>query len=102
MRSIEICAYRKAIRIDGIYMLLGISAGESLPHGLDEMPPPKGFTGTPKLTVKMASLIQGFPPEWVFVEKKTPAYRQVGNAFPPPVAKAIGTAILKGDKKIEL
>jgi DNA (cytosine-5)-methyltransferase 1 len=49
----------------------------------------------PKLTVKMAALIQGFPPDWVFVGKKTPAYRQVGNAFPPPVAKAISTAIKK-------
>jgi DNA (cytosine-5)-methyltransferase 1 len=43
----------------------------------------------------MAALIQGFPPDWVFVGKKTPAYRQVGNAFPPPVAKAISTAIKK-------
>jgi DNA (cytosine-5)-methyltransferase 1 len=75
-------------------------------HGLDEMPPSKGFTGAPKLTVKMAALIQGFPPEWIFVGKKTPAYRQVGNAFPPPVAKAIGTAIMKallqGDKEYNL
>ncbi len=75
-------------------------------HGLDEMPPSKGFTGTPKLTVRMAALIQGFPPDWVFVGKKTPAYRQVGNAFPPPVAKAIGTAIkkalLQGDKEFNL
>jgi DNA (cytosine-5)-methyltransferase 1 len=70
------------------------------------MPPPKGFTGMPKLTVKMAALVQGFPTDWVFVGKKTPAYRQVGNAFPPPVAKAIGTAIkkalLQGDKEINL
>ncbi|AEY67532.1 DNA cytosine methyltransferase [Clostridium sp. BNL1100] len=75
-------------------------------HGLDEIPPAKDFTGDPKLTVKMASLLQGFPPEWVFVGKKTPAYRQVGNAFPPPVAKAVGTAIkkaiLQGDKQINL
>jgi len=32
---------------------------------------------------------------WEFVGKKTPAYRQVGNAFPPPVAEAIGGAIKK-------
>lgn len=78
---------------------LGVNA-----HGLEDMPPPKGFKGMPKLTVKMAALIQGFPPEWVFVGKKTPAYRQVGNAFPPPVAKAIGLAIkkalLRGDKEM--
>lgn len=61
--------------------------------GLADMPPEKGFVGNPKLTVKMAALVQGFPPDWQFAGKKTPAYRQVGNAFPPPVAKAIGIAI---------
>jgi DNA (cytosine-5)-methyltransferase 1 len=62
--------------------------------GLTDRPPEKGFVGNPKLTVKMAALVQGFTPEWEFVGKKTPAYRQVGNAFPPPVAKAIGNAII--------
>jgi DNA (cytosine-5)-methyltransferase 1 len=61
--------------------------------GLADASPEKGFVGNPKLTVKMAALVQGFPPEWQFAGKKTPAYRQVGNAFPPPVAKAIGSAI---------
>ena len=60
---------------------------------LADEPPPEGFSGMPKLTVKMAALIQGFPPDWVFVGKKTPAYRQVGNAFPPPVARAVGISI---------
>ncbi len=63
--------------------------------GLAENPPDETFTGHPKLTVKMAALVQGFPPDWEFVGKKTPAYRQVGNAFPPPAAKAIGVAIKK-------
>lgn len=58
-----------------------------------EEPPAEDFIGNPRLTIKMAALIQGFPPEWTFSGKKTPAYRQVGNAFPPPVAKAIGLAI---------
>lgn len=61
--------------------------------GLADLPPAKDFTGLPRLTVKMAALVQGFPAEWQFVGKKTPAYRQVGNAFPPPVAKAIGQSI---------
>lgn len=61
--------------------------------GVVDLPPAEGFVGTPRLTVKMAALIQGFDPEWEFVGKKTPAYRQVGNAFPPPVARAIGLAI---------
>ncbi len=57
--------------------------------------PPKGFEGMPKLTVKMAALIQGFPASWEFIGKKTSAYRQVGNAFPPPVAKAVASSIYK-------
>jgi len=61
--------------------------------GLVDSPPSWNFEGMPRLTVKMAALIQGFPKEWVFVGKKTPAYRQVGNAFPPPVAKVIGESI---------
>lgn len=61
--------------------------------GLADQPPLKEFTGMPRLTVKMAALVQGFPADWQFIGKKTPAYRQVGNAFPPPVAKAIGQSI---------
>lgn len=49
--------------------------------------------GGPMLTVKQAAIIQGFPPDWVFSGGKTAQYRQVGNAFPPPVAKAVGKAI---------
>jgi DNA (cytosine-5)-methyltransferase 1 len=60
---------------------------------LAEMPPDKNHEGEPRLTVKMAALLQGFPPEWEFTGKKTNAYRQVGNAFPPPVAKAVGLQI---------
>jgi len=69
--------------------------------GLADMPPGKGFTGSPRLTVKMAALVQGFPPDWDIIGKKTPAYRQVGNAFPPPVAKAIGHAIFTALSAVE-
>ncbi|MCI3930926.1 DNA cytosine methyltransferase [Streptomyces sp. AN091965] len=48
----------------------------------------------PMLTVEQAAIIQGFPPEWGFEGGKTAQYRQVGNAFPPPVAKAVGKSIL--------
>lgn len=37
----------------------------------------------------MVARIQGFPDHWEFFGRKTTAYRQVGNAFPPPVAKAV-------------
>jgi DNA (cytosine-5)-methyltransferase 1 len=47
----------------------------------------------PRLTVRMVARLQGFPDSWEFAGRKTAAYRQVGNAFPPPVARALGIAI---------
>jgi len=55
--------------------------------------PDPDFVGTPRLTVPMVARIQGFPDDWKFYGKKTSAYRQVGNAFPPPVAKAVATKL---------
>jgi DNA (cytosine-5)-methyltransferase 1 len=63
--------------------------------GLSDEPPVPGFHGMPRLTVKMTARIQGFPDSWKFVGRKTAAYRQIGNAFPPPVAKAVGLKIYK-------
>jgi DNA (cytosine-5)-methyltransferase 1 len=62
---------------------------------LAELPPDADYPidALPRLTVRMAARIQGFPDSWEFAGKKTAAYRQVGNAFPPPVAAAVGTAI---------
>lgn len=48
---------------------------------------------TPRLTNRMVARIQGFPDSWEFVGKKTSVYRQIGNAFPPPVAEAVGRSI---------
>lgn len=61
--------------------------------GIADAAPEKEFLGMPRLTVRMAARIQGFPDHWQFSGKKTAAYRQVGNAFPPPVACAVGTQI---------
>lgn len=60
---------------------------------LADQPPSANFSGMPKLTVRMAARIQGFPDSWEFFGKKTAAYRQVGNAFPPPVAEAVAHCI---------
>ncbi|MER7954510.1 DNA (cytosine-5-)-methyltransferase [Streptomyces sp. NPDC096030] len=59
----------------------------------------------PMLTVKQAAIIQGFPADWAFdggkdsrgkpIIGKTAQYRQVGNAFPPPVAAAVGRSIIE-------
>lgn len=68
--------------------------------GLANEPPEDGFVGMPKLTVRMAARIQGFPDEWIFAGAKTPAYRQVGNAFPPPVARAVGQELFSCLSKV--
>ncbi|HEY8690803.1 MAG TPA: DNA cytosine methyltransferase [Chitinophagaceae bacterium] len=78
------------------WAILGVDGG-----GLANQPPVNGFNAMPKLTLKMTALVQGFPKDWKFVGKKTPAYRQVGNAFPPPVARAIGISIKKALEKYE-
>jgi DNA (cytosine-5)-methyltransferase 1 len=41
----------------------------------------------------MAARIQGFPDDWKFSGRKTAAYRQIGNAFPPPMAAAVARQI---------
>lgn len=61
--------------------------------GLANEPPDRDFVGMPRLTVPMTATLQGFPQDWQFAGAKTPAYRQVGNAFPPPVAAAVGHSI---------
>lgn len=58
----------------------------------DEAPEPE-FAGNPKLTVRMVARLQGFPDDWSFFGKKTAAYKQVGNAFPPPFARAIAESL---------
>jgi DNA (cytosine-5)-methyltransferase 1 len=56
-----------------------------------ETAPDPDFVGMPRLTPRMVARIQGFPDDWQFVGRKTAAYRQIGNAFPPPVARAVAT-----------
>lgn len=62
---------------------------------LAEHAPGPDFEGLPRLTVRMAARLQGFPDEWRLYGKKTTAYRQVGNAFPPPVARAVAEQVAK-------
>jgi DNA (cytosine-5)-methyltransferase 1 len=61
--------------------------------GIADGPPAPDFAGLPRLTVRMVARLQGFPDDWDFAGGKTAAYRQVGNAFPPPVATAVATGL---------
>lgn len=46
-----------------------------------------------KLTLEQVAILQGFPPDWRITGLKTARYRQLGEASPPPVAKALGESI---------
>ena len=70
-----------ALRVDG--------------KGVWDSAPGPDFAGMPRLTVRMVARLQGFPDSWQFAGRKTSAYRQVGNAFPPPVATAVAVQIEK-------
>lgn len=49
----------------------------------------------PRLTIEMVARLQGWRDEnhWKFSGSKTSQYRQIGNAFPPPVAESLGRSI---------
>jgi DNA (cytosine-5)-methyltransferase 1 len=77
-------------RARAAWKLLGVDG-----LGIADEPPGPGFPvyQCPKLTSRMVARIQGFPDDWDFSGGKTAAYRQIGNAFPPPAAAAVGAAI---------
>ena len=79
---------KKAWLLQGVDAM-GVANDKDDPNVARDLLGPKG----PMLTVAQAALIQGFPEDWTFTGGKTARYRQVGNAFPPPVARAVGEAI---------
>lgn len=68
-------------------------------RGVANEPPaadaPHHCQAMPRLTNPMVAAIQGWGPEykWDFVGRKTSVYRQIGNAFPPPVAFSLGRSL---------
>ncbi|MBB3035759.1 DNA cytosine methyltransferase [Hoyosella altamirensis] len=77
-------------RARAAWLALGVD-GRGIADAAPAAETPTDFT--PRLTLEMVAALQGFPPEWQFSGRKTAAYRQIGNAFPPPVATAIGGSI---------
>ena len=49
--------------------------------------------GLRRLSPRECSALQGFPESWPFVGSRATQYRLIGNAVPPPLAKAIGQAL---------
>jgi len=81
-------------RARAAWAALGVEGRTIAPHA-----PDADHQGMPRLTVPMVARIQGFPDDWEFTGAKTNAYRQVGNAFPPPVAQAVSGKIAKALRK---
>lgn len=83
----------RTIGVDG----LGIADAAPGPDAPDDL--------VPRLTNEMVARIQGWAGpgyEWDFGDgrgRKTATYRQIGNAFPPPVARALGLAIASALRK---
>ena len=48
---------------------------------------------SPRLTLRMVALLQGFEPSWRFFGGKTSVYRQITSALPPPTGSAVAEAV---------
>lgn len=76
------------------WLNLGVS-GMGIANEVPAKDSPHPLDAPPKLTIPMVARLQGWKDgEWKFAGLKTATYRQIGNAFPPPVAQAIGTSII--------
>lgn len=77
-------------RTKAIWYSLGVD-----PRGIANGPPGPDVPvrAMPRLTNEMLAALQGFPPDWRFVGKKTSVYRQIASAFPPHTAAVLGAEI---------
>lgn len=48
-----------------------------------------------RITIEEAAVLQGFPVAFRFKGPRGAQYRQIGNAVPPPLARAVATSVLE-------
>jgi DNA (cytosine-5)-methyltransferase 1 len=78
------------------WKLLGIDGSD-----VAKTAPGPNDTGLFKLTLGMGARLQGFPDGWRFQGEPKQIKSQIGNAFPPIMAKAVGLAIHAALENIE-
>ncbi|WP_182349187.1 DNA cytosine methyltransferase [Tomitella gaofuii] len=82
-------------RAKAAWLQLGVD-GKGIANKVPGPQSPHPAEVPPRLTIEMVRRLQGWnDDEWSFTGKKTSQYRQIGNAFPPPVANAVGEAIIR-------
>ncbi|MEV0620272.1 DNA cytosine methyltransferase [Nonomuraea sp. NPDC050404] len=69
------------------------SLGNDVPEADFILDPQRGRDGIPKLTIEQVMTLQALPRNWVVSGGKTARYKQVAQAFPPPLAEAVGRQI---------
>ncbi|MCF2151018.1 DNA cytosine methyltransferase [Desmonostoc muscorum LEGE 12446] len=72
-----------------------LRAGTDAAHGAHTSPRPIHYSQPRCITVREMARLHGFPDWFRFHITKWHGARQVGNAVPPPLARAIGTEIIK-------
>ncbi len=72
-----------------------LRAGTNAAHGAHTSPRPIHYSQPRCITVREMARLHGFPDWFRFHITKWHGARQVGNAVPPPLARAIATEIIK-------
>ena len=63
------------------------------PMGLAREAPNRNHKGLFQFTLRMGARLQGFPDDWAFQGAALEQRRQIANALPPIMARAVGLAI---------